>query len=128
MQISPLIRKSFPAEGVQVTKENFLDVAGWCGGELKGVGDEAYIKVEVTRPLNDRQTEARVGDWVIKVGHGFKVFTVESFERSFEVVPVDEPDEVLEGLVIHQTNHFHGSGELRDQVIDIPTRPTVRGW
>lgn len=100
MQISPLIRKSFPAEGVQVTKENFLDVAEWCGGVVKSREGTAFIKVDVIRPINERQTEAVIGDWVIKVGHGFKVFTPESFERSFEVMPVNEPDAIIDGLVI----------------------------
>lgn len=89
LTILPLLRKSFPAEGVQVTKENIVDVAAWCHGELRSKVLEdrvvPFIKVEVNNPISDKQTEAFIGDWVIKVGHGFKVFTIHSFNRSFEV-------------------------------------------
>jgi len=131
MQISPLIRKSFPAEGVQVTKENFLDVAEWCGGVVKSREGVAYIKVDVIRPINERQTEAVIGDWVIKVGHGFKVFTIESFDRSFEVLPVKEPDQPIVDLVIDLPNDA-GLQEIVETEYQRKLREyppgIVRGW
>lgn len=105
-KIVPLVRKSFPAEGVQVTKENFVEVAEWCNGVLHSEPDDQgnqvpFIKVEVTRPLNEKQTKAFVSDWIVKVGHGFKIFNIHSFERSFEQTWEDvnvEADEILAGL------------------------------
>lgn len=106
-KIVPLVRKSFPAEGVQITKENFVEVAEWCKGVLHSEPDDQgnpvpFIKVDVTRPLNEKQTKAFLNDWIVKVGHGFKVFNVHSFERSFmvdESKPEYALDDVLEGLM-----------------------------
>lgn len=82
------VRKPFYVEAVQVTAENMEDVAKWCSGELRKQGeDESYIKVWVQRPLDERQTKAFIGDWVLYAGTGFKVYMTKAFEKSFEAVP-----------------------------------------
>jgi hypothetical protein len=85
------VRKPFVVEGYQVTPENVEELADWCGGEVKisegrkpGQGSQKYIKVAVKRPLNDRQTRAYPGDWVLSAGTGFKVYTEKAFVGSFE--------------------------------------------
>jgi len=78
------VRKPFAVEAAQVTEENFLDVALWCGGEVREAGEKQYIKVPVKRPMNDRQTRANVGDWVLSSGDGFKVYSKSAFYGSFE--------------------------------------------
>lgn len=85
------VRKPFAVEGVQVTPENIDDVAQWCGGEVRtsetkkpGQAVQKYIKVPVKHPLNDRQTRAYYGDWVLSAGTGFKVYTQKAFSGSFD--------------------------------------------
>lgn len=85
-------RKSFPVEAVQVTPENIEEVAKWCAAEIHEDGEKEghlsrkYIKVRVAYPINERQTQAYLGDWVLKSGKSFKVYTNAAFEKSFEPV------------------------------------------
>jgi hypothetical protein len=90
------VRKPFFIDAVQVTEENINAVAKWCQGEVRtgGVFSEEeddnirYIKVRVHRPLNERQTKAFVGDWVLYAGTGYKVYTPKAFANSFEPAPL----------------------------------------
>lgn len=84
-------RKPFYIDAVQVTAANMDEVAEWCMGDVKNQfkkdSDEEgrpYIKVRVHRPLNERQTMAFVGDWVLYANKGYKVYTASAFERNFE--------------------------------------------
>ena len=105
VQTESYTRKPFPVDAVQVSEDNIQAVATWCGGEIrystKTVMDadlpyeEAkktetkvkipYVKVGVHHPLNERQTKAYAGDWVLKSDSGFKVYTERAFEKSFEL-------------------------------------------
>lgn len=82
------IRKPFSIDAVQVTEENIDEIAKWCGGEIitekRGRKDIRYVKVRVNRPLNERQTKAFVGDWVLYAGTGYKVYTSKAFDACFE--------------------------------------------
>lgn len=85
------LRKSFPVDAVQVSPENIEEVAKWCAGEIKHDGEKEghlsrdYISVRVAYPINPRQTQAYFGDWVLKSGKSFKVYTNSAFEKSFVV-------------------------------------------
>ena len=74
---------------VQVTAENIAEVAAWCEGVINS-SSETYIKVATIKPLRDRQTQAFIGDWVIKTGFGFKVYKNKAFGFSF----VESPEPV----------------------------------
>lgn len=97
MQLEKYVRKPFEIEAVQVTEENFEEVASWCKGELQTTDDSApevdrsncFIKVKVFKPMGDRQTQAYAGDWVLFFNGGFKVYLDASFQRSFEKVDGD---------------------------------------
>ena len=86
------MRKPFYVDGIQVTAENLPAVAAWCKGKIEREdetrGRIEFIRVDVLRPLNDRQTKAFVGDWVLHSDTGFKVYTGSAFSRCFV-----EPDE-----------------------------------
>lgn len=90
VQTQQFVRKSFPVEAVQVTPDNMKDVAKWCVGQIMSDGEKEghlsreYIKVRVAYPINERQTQAFLGDWVLKSGKSFKVYTNSAFEKSFE--------------------------------------------
>lgn len=87
-------RKVFSVEAVQVTFENQHEVADWCDGTIEYLGDDTpeskddaanyYIKVDVLRPLHKKQTQAFIGDWVLKSGNGFKVYVDKAFTACFE--------------------------------------------
>ena len=90
METRRFARKPFFVDAVRVTSENMERVAEWCQGDVNtidtGQSEERYVKVRVHRPMNDRQTQAFVGDWVLYAGTGFKVYTPKAFEKSFEEV------------------------------------------
>src|SRR5688500_11276036 len=84
MDTEKYVRKPFEIDAVQVTEENFSQVAEWSGGETVQDADNAqYIKVKVHHPLNTRQTRAYVGDWVLSSRKGFKVYTDTAFKSNF---------------------------------------------
>jgi hypothetical protein len=89
METSKYARKPFTVDAVQVTDENIMEVAQWCSGEVVVDDSGKHIKVRVARVLNERQTKAYVGDWVLYAGTGYKVYTAKAFTKSFE--PVNEP-------------------------------------
>lgn len=94
-------RRPFAVEGVQITTENFEEIADWCRGNIvipPSYNDKPstrYIKVDVTHPLNDRQTRAYVGDWILYASKGFKVYDNKAFEKNFELAEVDKAEELL---------------------------------
>lgn len=89
VETQKFVRKSFPVDAVQVTPENMKLIAQWCGGQVMNDGEKEghlsrdYIKVRVAYPINERQTQAYLGDWVLKSGKSFKVYTNSAFEKSF---------------------------------------------
>jgi hypothetical protein len=76
-------RRPFEIEAIRITKENFNEVAEWCGGEILDHNGKQYIKVDVTRPLTEKQTRGFIGDWLLKAGSGFKVYTHKAFQHCF---------------------------------------------
>lgn len=85
METAQYRRKSFEVSAVQVTPENINEVAKWCQGDVvENSSTDIHIKVRVLRVLNDRQTQAFVGDWVLYAGKGYKVYTDRAFQDSFE--------------------------------------------
>lgn len=85
-------RKTFSVDAVRVTASNIEEVAAWCGGDVRSVagGREGsvrpYIKVRVLRPLDDKQTMAFIGDWVLHAGTGYKVYGDSAFHKSFTII------------------------------------------
>lgn len=93
MKLERYTRKPFNVDAAQVTEENFEQLAEWIPGaeirEQKVNGKlKRYIKVKVKNAQNERQTKAFVGDWVLysDSGSGWKVYTKNAFERSFQPV------------------------------------------
>src|SRR5438309_336479 len=105
LQTTQYLRKPLYVEAVQVTKHNFLDVAEWCQGEIRSVGDDElvhreeleaagnsfdpqlfFIRIRVHQPKNIRQTQAFVNDWLLYTNRGYKIYTPKAFRASFEKV------------------------------------------
>lgn len=99
IKIDGYSRRPFHVDAVQVTVENMEEVAAWCAGDIRTgnrvIRDEnnkilerkevSFIKVNIRRPLNERQTKAHCGDWVLLSDAGFKVYTGHAFEKAFEI-------------------------------------------
>lgn len=95
LKVEKYQRKTFDVDAVQVTADNLELVASWCGGSIitEQVANEEdallpappkrYVLVPVAKPLNKRQTEAYIGDWVLWADRGFKVYGEKPFSRSF---------------------------------------------
>lgn len=84
-------------DAVRVTAENMEAVAAWCDGKIEELDEKdvppkfskEYIQVRVINPRSFRQTQAFVGDWVLKGSSGFKVYSNGAFGRAFtQVEPV----------------------------------------
>jgi hypothetical protein len=83
-------------DAVQVTEENMADVSRWCKGKIcttdpkvaeqLGKPVQTWIQVNAQNPINEKQTQARVGDWILYANRGYKVYTNASFKRNFEPV------------------------------------------
>jgi hypothetical protein len=98
------VRKPLFVDAVQVTEQNFADIARWCFGEIGNIDDspvdktaevqptKQYIHVRVHNPKNPRQTKAFVGDWILYTERGYKVYTTKAFQANFD--KVDEDNEL----------------------------------
>lgn len=106
VETSKYVRKPLYVEAVQVTSDNFLDVASWCqalvgledgsstpGNEVRPADgfvldtEKNYIRIRVHSPKSQRQTKAFVGDWILYTDRGYKVYTDKAFQANFD--PVD---------------------------------------
>lgn len=115
METSKYVRKSFDVEAVRVTEENIDEVAQWCGGTIEAphalsLEEAKHIKVRVRYPINERQTKAFVGDWVLNSGRGFKVYTDNAFNKQF-VSSDPTPEQVSDEAVEKLRNIFNNTDE-----------------
>jgi hypothetical protein len=83
------IRRNHEVEAVQVTFEMFRDIAEWCGGAIRSLRDEGtgelYIRVPIVRSkYANKPNKAFVGDWILKDGDGFKVYSDKAFQNSYK--------------------------------------------
>lgn len=90
------IKKPLYVDAIQVSSDNFYEIAEWCQGEVDIEYDRSetisrkYIKVRVHNPKNPRQTKAFVGDWLLYTERGYKVYTSKAFYASFDPVTAEE--------------------------------------
>jgi hypothetical protein len=78
------VRKHEEVVAERVDSQDMEAIALWCAGRLlKPETGEIHIQVPVTRPENERQAKAYIGDWVLKTSRGWKVFTHKAFVRAF---------------------------------------------
>lgn len=83
------VRKPFYIDAVQISAQNITEVARWVDGEVRSDKHGQYVKVRVHHPMNDRQTKAYIGDWVLYAGTSYKVYTPKAFTNSFEQVSTE---------------------------------------
>jgi hypothetical protein len=138
LQLVDYVRKPFRVKAVEVTEDNFNEVAQWCNGEILVAGEEdgtksgqQFIKVQVKRPLSERQTRAYVGDWVLSALQGpasFKVYTPKAFEDSFDkvVAHMFETVQRMEDRIEREETLEKQDETLDLEFIDPDLRPALR--
>ena len=60
------MRVPFFVTGHQITEENMTVVATWCEGHIIEGSVGKFIRVPVDNPRRARETEARIGDTILK--------------------------------------------------------------
>jgi hypothetical protein len=81
-------KKSFDVDYVEVTEANIEEVAVWCGGRVIGSDKDRYIKIIDKGALNERQTKAYLGDFVVHHARAntYRTFNKKNFWRTFEEI------------------------------------------
>lgn len=92
------VKKPLFVDAVQVTEENFVEIAKWCQGSIRRASDNGdvekgeevkpaacYIHVRVHSPRTVRQSRAYVDDWLLYTDRGYKVYNTAAFEASFDL-------------------------------------------
>jgi hypothetical protein len=123
LKIESYERLPFTIQAVEVTADNMKAVAKWCGGQIRTSGKrgiQKYIKVDVKRALNDRQTMAYIGDYVLRAGSGFKVYTPKAFSESFRKV-VEDMVHVAERMIDREK----AEDEAEDEQFDSTTEDSL---
>lgn len=111
MEIQKFAKKTLYVEAVRVSASNFNEVAGWCQGTIEQADGTEYIKVHVLNPMNDRQTRAFIGDWVLYAGKGFKVYKDKAFTSSFDPLTGVERDKATQMQKIQPMTEIAYSGQ-----------------
>lgn len=123
------VRKPLYVDAVRVTADNFLELAFWTQGSIRNNDDtepeagkpidpdNQHIRIKVHKPMNLRQQQAHVGDWILKMEpdqrggqQKIKIYNPEAFDSSFDKVtghmdgePIDmETEEPIETEVVPQ--------------------------
>lgn len=88
------IRKPLIVDAVQVTEDNFMEIALWAGGRImNNDGTEPdgpldtktqHIHIRVHNAKTPRQQRAFVGDWILYTNRGYKVYTPKAFKHAFD--------------------------------------------
>jgi hypothetical protein len=88
------VRKPLVVDAVQVTEENFEELARWCQGTIQnndGTTNNGevnprsqHIHVRVHNPRGVRQSRAFVGDWLLYTDMGYKIYNTKAFLGSFD--------------------------------------------
>ena len=97
---SKFVRNPMVVDAIQVTRSNFFEVAEWCQGTVRNSEDvpidwvgnqdvpdpsELHIFVRVHNPKTEKQTQARIGDWILYMTRGgYKVYNDRAFRNQFK--------------------------------------------
>lgn len=95
MQTTEYQRKSFSVRAVQLTDENFNEIAAWTRANVKMVSEynhphheygKKYLEVPVTGGFraHPRKSNAYVGDWIVTRVDGHMVYRDKHFREVFE--------------------------------------------
>lgn len=104
VKLEKFVRKQFPVEAVQVTAENMEEIAKWCKGTIESTDSsiaeqlnkpvQTWIRIDTLKPIDDRQTQAFVGDWVVVFNRGYKIYKNNAMNNSFDKVAEEKVKDV----------------------------------
>lgn len=91
MEPQLFMRRPFFVQVVQVTEKNMRDVARWANGQIRTTNQTPklkYVYIHVRVPLTKKQTQAFVGDWVLRSQSddgvvSFKIYSDKAFHKAF---------------------------------------------
>lgn len=98
-------RNSFEVEAVQITEENIIDVAVWCGGKLYQSLEhfpKRYIAMRITSAARAHNVKAWAGDWITFAKGEFKHHKDKTFRQTFHQKTVSFEDvlAVLDDFIV----------------------------
>lgn len=96
IELKKYVRNPLTVEAIQLTEANFLNVALWCGGRIcdkhtekptDGIvdPDNQYISIKTHNPINQKQSRAVVGDWILYTARGYKIYPNRAFKANFQL-------------------------------------------
>lgn len=129
METTKYVRKPLYVDAVQVSVQNFGEIAEWTRGTVVNTNgtqvealnpSEQFIQLQVSNPRSIRETKAYVGDWVC-VGEkgGFKIYLEKAFKFTFDKAP-EEVEEHPQAAILKGpklTNPEKGKGEPEQVVV-----------
>lgn len=132
MEATRFMRIPFFVTGYQITEDNMEDIARWCQGHVIHGADDSFVRVPVYRAAHPRQTEGRVGEWVIvsiqRGRRSFKVYTDEWLRKQFIEIPTEPVDEGIPDVSFEERTGKTRSipvNPLPDNVLPIPGQREV---
>jgi hypothetical protein len=94
-------RRPSYVDTIQVTRENMSLAADWCSGEVRiPSGGSAHVKIPASEGTAERYTQAFEGDWILKQGKSYKVYTNRAFRKNYIDASLngDDPIEVEQSV------------------------------
>jgi len=102
MQIKTYTANPVVVQAIQITEQNMAEVAAWCKGEVRSeivpteevqgeVRTRRYIKPKMYRAQQMKKNKGYAGDWVLKQGTNFKVYSDTAFVNGYtdgEALPI----------------------------------------
>ena len=93
MKIEKFVKKPIPVEMVQITNDNVVEVAVWCGGKSLTVGkpgafpDQNWIYCGIEIKTREGKVRAKAGDFIAKGIEGeFYPIGKEIHEKTYDKV------------------------------------------
>lgn len=116
MQTTTYSRKPLTVEAVQMTDDNALEIAQWCGGSVYvALNGKTTIHVKVLHPTQANHTKAQPGDWILKSSQGYKIYQDSAFKKGFTPV---EPELTNMGDLLRE--------KLADPIIPQPATDALQ--
>lgn len=108
-QFTQYNRRQFRVTAARVSVLNIEELARWtngvlCEGDKDGQLSRYFIKVRTGSPSNSRIDEAHVGDWIVKRGRQFQVYSDRAFRKTFENMDGSDVAEIEERAAVSPNN------------------------
>jgi hypothetical protein len=88
-QASLFMRKPKIQPGYKLSHENVDYVADWCRGTIfEGGTNQVFVRVATSNPI----CEAKLGDWIVKVGRKFAIYSQRYVDTEFVIIPNEDTD------------------------------------